>query len=978
MSNTKHLSLAFVAGLAIAATLGTSAFSQAPAPSPGANPISVNEQGGQLQQITVTGYIIPRVGEGPQPVTTLDQDFITKQGDQTVTDVLQRLPSTSGNFAPTTTSGNSFSPASASVSLHGLNPNFTLVLVDGKRMPAFPFPQVSTTAVISFVDLNSIPLAAIDRIEILNDGGSAVYGSDAIAGVVNIITKNEYNGADILQYWGISEHGDAETYHGSLVGGVSHKLWDDNSKLSIVVAFDYYEQGPILAADRSYSANPDHSVLSPKYPALPFLFSTAGTFNSAQDGSGTQFTVLRGTRPANGFLTPANAGVTPNNNFSPNFWEILPRETRYGGLVNINLDVTQNLKFYDQLLIQRNEETAETPNQGFSSGDINGFAPFEIPATNPFNRTGASVFPDFPGMYLQEMGAWNSDVIIRTIRNVAGATLQLPHDWVIDANFQYAESDGTQYVYNATNKQRLSQALAGTLPGHVGQFFNPFIDERFAGNFNKQFYNALRTIQWEDVRTSVLTWHVSAGGTLIDLCSGPVTVAGGLEYRSEELIQNQDPDSKFANITSNDFSSGQLTNARRWVHSGFFDFEIPLLGNKWSWPGARSLQLSIQERYDDYSTFGSAAKPKFAVSYKPINDLTLRASYDEGFAAPALAELFGAPIVAQTTVNDPQHGGAATTILTSTGGNQHLKPENSYSYFAGAVWTPGASDPEHSWWGWANGFTAYVDWYSINVRNLIGQLSPQTIVDVNLPGAVVRNGAGTITNVNAAFQNLGQSRNDGFDFGGSYITKEYFWGKLDAEFNATYYQYYSLNTVTRLSNGGRAFEVQDRTDSYGNPDFKAVGSVFYSKTVFGVDTFRTGITVNFVDSEHDINDNFKGTNPLATLDAPGYVHRIGDWTTFDWQISYKFGAPAEIVPETPKPGYDKEGKRVVGEKGIAPKPEGTNWGWRYWLANTTFTFGINNVFNTRPPLSADWFQGYDTGDANPYGRFYYMQFEKKF
>jgi len=88
----------------------------------------------------------------------------------------------------------------------------------------------------------------------------------------------------------------------------------------------------------------------------------------------------------------------------------LPREARYGGLVNVNLDINQNLKLYYQLLIQRNEETAETPNQGFSSGDISRFAPFEIPAANPFNRTGASVFPDFPGMFLPEMGAWNSDV----------------------------------------------------------------------------------------------------------------------------------------------------------------------------------------------------------------------------------------------------------------------------------------------------------------------------------------------------------------------------------------------------------------------------------------------------------------------------------------------------------------------------------------------------------------------------------------
>ena len=195
-----------------------------------------------------------------------------------------------------------------------------------------------------------------------------------------------------------------------MVGGVSHKLWDDNSKLGIVVAFDYYEQGPILAADRPYSANPDHSVLAAKYPAIPNFFSTAGTFNSAPDGTGTRYTVLRGTTPANGFLTSANAGIPPNQNFSPNYVMDLPREARYGGLVNVNLDINQNLKLYYQLLIQRNEETAETPNQGFSSGDISRFAPFEIPAANPFNRTGASVFPDFPGMFLPEMGAWNSDV----------------------------------------------------------------------------------------------------------------------------------------------------------------------------------------------------------------------------------------------------------------------------------------------------------------------------------------------------------------------------------------------------------------------------------------------------------------------------------------------------------------------------------------------------------------------------------------
>src|SRR5258707_7409256 len=140
-------------------------------------------------------------------------------------------------------------------------------------------------------------------------------------------------------------------------------------------------------------------------------------------------------------------------------------------MLKVNLDVTQNLKLYAKLFVQRNEETSETPNQGFAGFDVTSSAPLIVPTTSPWNKTGEPVQIAFPGgMFLPEMGAWNSDVIIRTIRNVVGATLQLPHDWVINASFLYGESDGTQYVYNATNKTRLSLALAGQLPGHVGQF----------------------------------------------------------------------------------------------------------------------------------------------------------------------------------------------------------------------------------------------------------------------------------------------------------------------------------------------------------------------------------------------------------------------------------------------------------------------------------------------------------------------------
>jgi hypothetical protein len=167
------------------------------------------------------------------------------------------------------------------------------------------------------------------------------------------------------------------------------------------------------------------------------------------------------------------------------------------------------------------------------------------------------------------------------------------------------------------------------------------------------------------------------------------------------------------------------------------------------------------------------------------------------------------------------------------------------------------------------------------------------------------------------------------------------------------------------------------------PDFKMVTSIFYSKHVFGNDLFRTGFTLNYESSELDRPNDAHGTIPEidANLNPNGYVHLIGDWTTIDWQISYEFGPPVEVTPETPKAGYNKEGKRIVGEKAIAPAPEGHGWTWRRLLDNTTFTFGIKNLADTRPPLAIggnSGYQGYDTLAANPIQRFFYGQIEKKF
>jgi hypothetical protein len=270
--------------------------------------------------------------------------------------------------------------------------------------------------------------------------------------------------------------------------------------------------------------------------------------------------------------------------------------------------------------------------------------------------------------------------------------------------------------------------------------------------------------------------------------------------------------------------------------------------------------------------------------------------------------------------------------------------------------------------------------------------SPSTVLAANLPGSVVRSVNGALEEIFANYTNLGTLLVDGIEFGASYVSKEYSWGKLELDANAAYIYNYSLKQLEVEPNGFAQFLVTNLTDTAGGssstppgsgPDLKIVASIFYSKHVFGNDLFRTGFTLNYENSELDNTNDGHGTIPAgdAGLTAPGYVHLVGSWTTVDWQISYEFGPPAEVTPETPKPGYDKEGKRVVGEKAIAPVPEGHGWSWRRLLNNTTLTFGIKNLSDARPPLAFvgnGAYQGYDTYATNPVQRFFYGQIEKKF
>jgi iron complex outermembrane recepter protein len=924
--------------------------------------------GGQLQKITVTGYIVPRVGDGPQPVITLNRDFIQRQGDQTVSDVLQRLPQNAAAFTPSVNAGNTFSPAASEVNLYGLGTNSTLVLIDGKRQTTFPFPQ---NGFQSFVDLNSIPLAAVDRIEILKDGASSIYGSDAIAGVVNVISKKDYTGGDVNAYYGISGRGDDEVYHVQLSGGLGHSF-NENSKLSLTAAFDFYDSSPIDANDRSYSSNVDHSKIGHDVSDLRSFNSPAGNFVGKTTGN--LYSVVPGT-------TGPSITVADLDNPVPNLYnlvpgvQLLPRERRFGTYLTGTYLPFQFLQIYDDFSYQYNQELASYTATPLSSTDF-----ITVPANNPFNPTGEDLDP---ALRLLEFGQRKTETTITNIRNVVGLRfINLPKNWFVDAWFLYAESDGNKQQTNLISKSGLQEALNGTFPGLEGQFFNPFIDQSAVRNPNPGFENVLKVTANDYARTDLTQWAVQSGGELIDLPAGSITAGFGAEYRSNGYVDVKDAASQAGDIVS----QGGKGNAsgKDYDRAVYGELTIPILGGKWSFPGARALEFVLSERYDNYSSFSGAWKPKFSFRYKPLDDLTFRASYSEGFRAPAVTELFESQLTSFTPITDPRvpspPNGNNYVVELITEGNPNLQPETAYAYYAGLVWSPGSADPERSWWGWANGFTAYFDWVEILKHNVISQVDPQFVVNNPglFPGAVVRDGFGNILSVADPLENLGAVRVDAFDFGGSYVTKEFDWGKLNLALDATYFYHVSQQNVPH----GQVLNVTDSLASNFpvNPDFKMVASIFYSKTIFATDTFQTGFTFNYVDSEHDVNDyQALGLTRQQFVAATGLsnTHLVGNWTTIDWQISYELGKGEEVAPQTPQPGYDKDGKRLIGEKATSPKPEGRISGWRRYLQGTRLTFGIQNIGDVRPPFQ-DSFTGYDPTQANALGRYFYVQIDKKF
>ena len=840
---------------------------------------------GSGEPIIITGSNIKRSDyEGPQAVAVYDSQRISELGVRSLTDLLQKLPQSASSLTEATNTGLSFSPGAAGISLRGLGVSSTLVLLNGRRVAPFPLAANGTEA---FVDLNSIPLSAIERVEILKEGASAIYGSDAIAGVVNIILKSSYQGVEEETYYGNTTDSDSAIFRQSFTSGFS------NERFHLFVTGNYYHRNPLADVDRSFSESANHHRMG------------GDDFRSSRSNPGTIFT-SQGTfgvpRGSNGKLAVGDFinGETPAGDLVNKYdynrdSELIPETERWGGLLTFGYNLTPHIEVFGEASyqsVQTRTRIAPTAVDSFEDNIV-------IPAKNPFNPFGEETYTLWRSV---ENGLRRDTTDLDSYRYLAGIKLKdLPYHWSAEAAVLYSESNVVDHGTNGfLSVAGMQKALNQTDPDKT---LNVFGDGD--GINSHKVLESLVTHPRTDGQTYIWNYDVKASGDLFKLPAGSVGLAVGAEYREESLSQT------FSAPAGAIIGFGAASTAGdRDVRSAFYEVSLPVTGTKWNVPLLRALEFTIAQRYDDYSDFGDVAKPKFGFKWKPLDGVLFRGAYAEGFRAPSLPQLFTGGVSGFETVFNPRTG-ITTDVPVLVGGNRALQPETSYSYFLGTIIDP----------PFIKGLSIGADFFRIEQRNLIGSPGAQEIINGTAPGTVTYNANDDITNVTMLFANLGTVVVDGVDFDVSY--------KLDTKIGTFTFQHNStfINSYETRPPGKPNNDLSDTHPRNGGagPEFRMINSLFYK-----LGGFEAGVTLNYFDSYDDI-----------IYDPAAPARRVGSWTTVDLQASYEW----IYEPASTGGGYSKDGKTEV------PPTLSPVTGWRALLNHTKLTLGVLNVGESQPPFS---------------------------
>lgn len=681
-----------------------------------------------VEEVVVTGS---RIRTSPldrdQPVVQIDEALVAKQGLTSTVDVLQRIPSAGGGLnSKFNNSGNFGNPpdgggvgaGSAEIDLRYLSSRRVLVMVDGLRW----VPGAAASGVPGSVDLNTIPTAMISRMEVLQEGASPIYGSDAIAGVVNIITKDRQDGFVANAQIGQTDHSDGFAQDYNLSWGAG------SGGTHIVVGGGYFKQDAVLAGDRAISRFPSpfatsclEGGCSSGTPLGRFIVTDP---NTGRDLNLTLKQALAvGQRPVYVAGDPTGAassfkGFTTADrfNFQPFNYISTPLER-----VSLFGSVRQELGANTMLRVRASYVQRKSANQagplplfvGPDAGNGNLLDTVRVDATNPFNPFGFTLQPGTyafigrrlveagPRHYEQEVDTWN------VTATLSGEFKVGERNWNWDVNALYSRNHAEQTFTGNVNAQRVQQAL-----GPIAQCTGSCVPLNIfggAGTITPTMLAFIGFTQQDTSQQELTDFSANLTGDVIDLPAGPLAFAVGLERRRNEGYFQ--PDAIVAAGLSSDIpaqpASGKIT-----VKEAYGELRIPILADM---PFFQRLDASVAARVFDYSTSGSGETYKAGLSWRPVDELLFRGSYGEGFRSPSIGELFGTASRFDQEVVDPCSGFSAATpanvranciargvpangsytqlnpqISVITSGNRNLKPETSESWNFSGVWEPAA------------------------------------------------------------------------------------------------------------------------------------------------------------------------------------------------------------------------------------------------------------------------------------------------
>lgn len=939
----KAIRLAMVFAAASAATVSTAAFSA--------------EEVEEVERIEVTGSRIKRTDmEGANPVTVIGQAEIAKMSVTNVGDLLSNLTSSAGNAANTQT--NNGGDSAVRFSLRGIGEQRTLVLVNGRRYVA------GGGGANSSVDLNTIPTSIVKRVEILKDGASSIYGSDAIAGVVNIITRDDFDGFEFKANYGQTSKNDgAQTGFDVTFGATGEKG-------NVVVSLGYNKQEDVFMGDRGFSefelrAYADGST-QPGGSSAPPWSNVDGYPGSGSGGVGdvnqTRGPEFGGWRDRDGSID--------SYNYNPVNYLQTPSTRTYASVFG-NYELTDSINAFTEATYVETRGNRLIAPEPLAPLIFEGF-PAPYAADNYYNMTQGPKDPNGNSYVLNdwrrrmlETGGRADARNYKTYRVVVGLEGDLDlgdntYSW--EVSYNYGKSDAINQGSGYFNLNRVAEAVGPTAwldgngdmisDGSVGEelvclseggniidgcvplniFGEPGTDTQITPEMLQYVSGNYNTTELGENRQESIQAIIS--GELFEMPAGPVGFAAGYEYRKES--GSYTPDSLILQGTTT-AGSAAATKGGYSLDEFFLELSIPLLSDM---PGVHRLELDLAARYSDYSTFGSNTTSKIGVRWMPIEELMLRATVSQAFRAPSTPELFSGASKGFPEATDPCDGdtnpnanciatgvpsggydsGDVEQIPTQGGGSSNwsdysLTPETADILTVGIVWNPDYID----------GFSATVDYWNIQLDNAISTVGTQSRLDgcynnAQYCDSIVRFGAdspvaGNIIVVNDYTVNVGGIDTDGIDFETRYAFESSI-GSWVIQLDGTY-----LLNYTKEIAGGESIDHTGR--------FNVNQDGFFTE-------LRTNFTVN--------------------------------WSIDDWSAT----ATARYiggVTETEAGWWTEPFDREVAAMTTIDL-QGT------WQAfeNVALTLGVDNVLDEEPPFVYSAFgANTDVTTYNVLGSFYYAR-----